>query len=155
MKHLPILLFHKLWNIKLRLLSLFSFKTLGVRALVIKGEQVLLVKHSYSKGWYTIGGGVEKGETPLEALKRELLEEVGVTLAQDPILMNIYYNNTNKREDYVIFYVAKHFSIRHTSSPEIAELSWFKLNDLPEDTSPATRRRIEEYLNNRVVSERW
>ena len=34
-------------------------KTVGVRALIIKGEKTLLVKHSYRPLWYMPGGGVD------------------------------------------------------------------------------------------------
>ena len=47
--------------------------TLGVRALVIdERNRVFLVKHSYVSGWYLPGGGVEPGETVIDALIREL-----------------------------------------------------------------------------------
>jgi hypothetical protein len=44
------------------IVSFLPFKTFGAQALVVKGETVLLIKHTYIPGWYTIGGGVEKGE---------------------------------------------------------------------------------------------
>ena len=55
--------------------------TLGVRAMVIDGnDRIFLVKHSYVDGWHLPGGGVETGESLLEALARELAEEGNILL---------------------------------------------------------------------------
>ena len=43
-----------------------------------KGK-ILLSRHKMRTTWETQGGHIEKGETPLEAAKRELYEESGVT----------------------------------------------------------------------------
>lgn len=71
---------------------MLPIKTLGVRALVIKNNRVLLIKHSYINGWYTVGGGVKRGETPLQAIQRELFEEVGIECLDKPQLFNVYYS---------------------------------------------------------------
>ena len=43
--------------------------------------QLLVVRHSYGPPvWGLPGGGLKKGETPEEAARRELLEEVGMTV---------------------------------------------------------------------------
>ena len=53
----------------------------AVRALVIDDdERVLLVRFEFPTAtvWALPGGGVEPGETPLDALRRELHEELGL-----------------------------------------------------------------------------
>src|SRR5262249_15283506 len=126
-----------------------------VRILLMRDDQVLLVKHTYQKGWYTIGGGVEHKEPPRIAIERELQEEVGVTLLSPPELFAVYYSHYEKRDDYIIFYIGRSFTQQPVYSPEIAESQWFPLEQLPEDATPATRRRIDEYLGQRKVTDLW
>lgn len=55
----------------------------AVKALVLRGEEVLLTRnspHGPRPGLWTLpGGGVEHGESPVDALHRELAEETGLT----------------------------------------------------------------------------
>lgn len=46
--------------------------------LLMKGEQVLLVKPVYKEGWEIPGGAYEENESPSEALQREVMEEMGI-----------------------------------------------------------------------------
>jgi 8-oxo-dGTP pyrophosphatase MutT (NUDIX family) len=148
---------YKILNMSRNLVShVISVKTVGARALVVRNDQVLLIKHTYQKGWYTIGGGVERNESPSEAIIRELAEEVGVTPTEKPELFSIYHKNDKKRDDYIAFYIIKKFELQDSSySPEIAEKRWFPLHDLPPDTTPSTLKRIEEFLGIREKSDKW
>lgn len=61
----------------------------GVGAVVLDGERVLLIKrgHAPLKGqWNIPGGGVETGETLEQAVAREVLEETGLTVEVGPIV---------------------------------------------------------------------
>src|SRR5579872_1029920 len=91
---------HWFWNAKHRVIYWMGGKVVGSRALVIRGEEVLLVRHTYGDDWYTVGGAVDRGETPMQAMIRELKEEVGVVTIEDPIFFNVYYSNFHKRDDY-------------------------------------------------------
>lgn len=151
-KSLAFKIFHKIRNCAFKVLAV---KTVGARALVVNNDQVLLIKHTYQEGWYTIGGAVEKSESMRRAIFRELLEEVGLTPLEEPELFGVYHSNSEKRDDYVAFYIVKKFEMKEVYSHEIHEKKWFSLYDLPFDTTPATKRRIEEFLGQRQKSDTW
>src|SRR6266545_1051669 len=76
--------------------------TLGVRALVIDGKgRIFLVKHSYVSGWHLPGGGVEAGETLVEAVARELQEEGNIDVTESPQLHGMFFNDRDSRRDHV------------------------------------------------------
>ncbi|HXX50051.1 MAG TPA: NUDIX domain-containing protein [Xanthobacteraceae bacterium] len=143
--------FHAYWRFSRGL-------TIGVRGLVLDGEgRVFLVKHSYVSGWHLPGGGVEKDETLLEALKRELREEGNIEPSEPPILHAIYFNRRTSPRDHVALYVLRSF--RQTAPPqpnhEIVAHGFFATQELPADTSRATRERIAEVLGGRPPAEIW
>ena len=84
--------------------------TMGVRAVVLdEADRVFLVRHSYLPGWHLPGGGVEVGETALEALARELREEGHIELTGAPVLHGVYLNTFVTKRDHVLIYVVRDF----------------------------------------------
>ena len=57
----------------------------AVHCLAFSGEQLVLARH-VSRGWTIPGGHVEPGETVIEALRREALEEAGVVVGEPTLL---------------------------------------------------------------------
>lgn len=132
--------------------------TMGVRAVVVDAEgRVFLVRHSYVAGWHLPGGGVETGETALDALARELREEGNIELRETPRLFGVYFNGHVSRRDHVLLYVVRAFSQDSVPAPnrEIVATGFFGVNDLPEATTQGTRARIAEVLQGLAPTPRW
>jgi 8-oxo-dGTP pyrophosphatase MutT (NUDIX family) len=132
--------------------------TLGVRALVIdENRRIFLVQHSYVRGWHLPGGGVEPGETMIDALIRELAEEGNIEPMAPPRLHGVFFNDRASRRDHVAVFVVPDF--RQIGAPvpdrEIIAHGFFSLDELPNDTTAPTRARIIEVLGGAPVSERW
>jgi ADP-ribose pyrophosphatase YjhB (NUDIX family) len=133
--------------------------TLGVRAVIHARDRnaVFLIRHTYVPGWHLPGGGVEIGETADAALEREVREECDVALTGPAALKSVHLNRQSSRRDHVLLYLATEFRVVAEKRPdrEIAEARFFALGDMPENTTPATRRRLAELFDGAVVSKYW
>lgn len=132
--------------------------TLGVRmAATNQDGHIMLVKHTYVSGWHLPGGGVDSGESCMEAAIRELAEETGLNPLKQPKLFDIYFNTIASKRDHVALYRCEVISNGDSKAPdkEIAEARFFALNELPEDTSGGTKRRLAELFDGAEVSPHW
>lgn len=104
---------------------------------------VLLVRHSYGSGhWSLPGGGIGRGEAPEASARRELHEELGL----EPYRMAL----VGVLEETVSgsFHTAHLFHCVVDREPvidrrEVIEARFFPTHSLPEPLSAITRRRLE------------
>jgi 8-oxo-dGTP pyrophosphatase MutT (NUDIX family) len=129
-----------------------------VRALVLDHDgRVFLIKHSYVDGWHLPGGGVEAGETILEALARELQEEGNIEIVGTPALQGVFYHPLYSNRDHVALFIVRDFRQLAPPQPnhEIIAHGFFALDALPPGTTRGTRARIAEALHGAAPSQRW
>jgi 8-oxo-dGTP diphosphatase len=121
--------------------------TLGVFAAITdKDRRILCVRMNYAtRGWTTPGGRVEPGESPLDALKREVLEESGLEVVAES-LVGVYCKP--HKDDIVLFFRAR--VLAHSPwqpNEEIAQLGYFDRANLPEPMGLGPRTRIIDALD--------
>ncbi len=109
----------------------------AVAALVIKEDKVLLVKRGCepSKGFYSLpGGAIELGESIEEALKREVLEETGLSIE----ILNLYTVTSYVERDcegrvkyhyVIIVYLARARDEIARPGKEVTDVRWVPLVD--------------------------
>ena len=131
---------------------------LGVRGIVVDGEgRVLPVRHTYAPGSHFPGGGLEKGETAVLSMRRELKEEAGNETATGTMgLLSVHANRSYFPNDHVLAYRIDTWRQGKASSRgEIAEVQFVDPLMPPEGVSPATRRRLDELFAGADTSELW
>ena len=105
--------------------------TLGAIGLItVDGNQVLLVRPSYRDGWVPPGGFLARREHPVEALEREVEEELGLRLTFAP-WHRVAFDARRQGVAFVSVAVVPAGTVVVPRSPEILEVGWFPLDDLP------------------------
>ena len=114
--------------------------TVGVFIFDDRGH-ILLLDHLFrpDDGWGVPGGFISKGEQPEEALRRELLEEIGIEVDQVRIL---FVRTLPRARQIEIYFRAKAIGNPEPRSFEIKHSGWFNLDDLPHTLSKDQRRLI-------------
>ena len=121
-----------------------------VGAIIVNDNgRVMLLNHEFrtGSGWGIPGGFMEAGEQPLEALRRELREEIGVELDAAE-LVGV---RTLKRPQQVEIHFRCRLREAAKATPqsmEIKSVGWFDPSALPPELSTDQHRLIKHALAN-------
>lgn len=104
----------------------------GVTAVIRDGERFLLARHAHSGLWSLIGGGVEPGEDPADAVDREVFEETGARIRITGVIgayggepLAVTYPDGDQVGYVTIAYECELLSEATPDLDEIIELGWF------------------------------
>ncbi|MGN0185538.1 MAG: NUDIX domain-containing protein [Aristaeellaceae bacterium] len=124
-------------------------------------RQVLLHRRlntGYMDGLWDIAGSghVDAGETAMQALIREAMEELGVVLHPEDVAFAHLSHRLGSRTYYDIYFLVHSW----IGTPEIREpekcsdLAWFDVNALPEDMIDIRRTDLLHCLRGEAYSEK-
>jgi len=126
---------------------------------LIKDNKVLLQRRfntGYEDGKYSmVAGHVDKGENFTEAIIREAKEEAGILLkSEDLKVVHIMHRDSGNRENNErvdVFFTTEKWDgeIEIKEPHKCDDLSWFELNNLPNNVIPYIRQAID-HINNGV-----
>lgn len=117
----------------------------AVAGLITNAAQEILLIKSPKRGWEFPGGQVETGESLIDALQREILEESGIQ-AEIGALVGVYSNITLPSK--VMFgFLGKAIGGDLTTSAESLEVEWVARSQVLERiSSPAIYDRMRDML---------
>jgi ADP-ribose pyrophosphatase YjhB (NUDIX family) len=127
----------------------------GITAVVIRDQQVLLIKRADNHAWTPVTGIVEPGENPADCAVREVLEESGIEavarrLAWVHVTRMVVHANGDRAQylDHV-FRMDWVGGEPFPADDESLEARWFSLAEMP-DISDDMHRRIEHAKNGKA-----
>lgn len=124
-------------------------------ALIVRGGEVLICQRRADQPmalqWEFPGGKIEPGESPEQALVRELDEELGIQAAIGPLVTRIRHNYRHGGAVDLQFFAVHEFS-RQLQNRIFEQLRWVRLEDLVAyEFLPADRTLIRDLAAGKLL----
>ena len=112
--------------------------------------QVLLLKHFFraGSGWGLPGGFLQPGEQPLDALRRELKEEIDLEIEGAQIFLARSFKRPRQVE---VLYCANAVGLANPQSIEVERAAWFLPYQLPDGVPDDQKLLIQCAVEKRRV----
>ena len=113
----------------------------GVKCIVSNGDYLVLVRHAYgSHAWDLPGGGIKRGERPLDAARREMAEELGIETDDWRSLGEAWATVYHRRDTLYCFQAEVRSRELSVELAELTDARWFPRDELPRDLGKYVRR---------------
>jgi 8-oxo-dGTP diphosphatase len=146
----------KVWRAAPEAVRYWTLRLINARFTVTAGAiifnaqgQILLLKHPFraGSGWGLPGGFLKHGEQPIDALRRELQEEINLEIEN----VEVFWTRSFKRPRQIeILFIAETSERPQPQSVEVDCAVWFNANELPtglpEDQKSLVERAVEKRL---------
>jgi len=133
----------------------------AVIALVVVDDAVLLVRRAVDPGkglWSLPGGYMDAGEMPAEALRREVLEEVGLDVAAGEMLAIFPMQNGDGQRVGIVLAFQAYATGPDThlhAQDDVSEAGWFGPRQIPHDLAfDSTKMLIATWVHNEQQREK-
>lgn len=116
-------------------------KLRGVKCVITRGDEVLLVRHTYGdrRAWELPGGSIKRGEAPVAAARRETREEVGLAISDWISLGDFFAEHEHRSDTLFCFHAVVGDAAPVPDRVEIAEAAWFSWASPPAETGRFVR----------------
>jgi 8-oxo-dGTP diphosphatase len=123
--------------------------------LIMRGDEVLICQRRPDQPmalqWEFPGGKIEAGESPEEALARELDEELGIRATVGPRVAHIRHNYRHGGAVDLQFFVVHEFALE-LENRIFTQFRWVELEDLPNyDFLAADRNLIRDLAAGKLL----
>lgn len=145
------------YRIQKQLWRLLGPRTRGVKLMLFNpAGELLLIRNSYGRSDLFVlpGGGVRPWEAPERAARREAREELGCDV-EGLAEVSTHYSSAEGKRDTIILFEGRVGKPVVSDGFEVEEARLFGLDALPPNISPATLRRIEEWIGQRKRDGSW
>lgn len=118
-------------------------------------EQILITQRAlnipHGGKWEFPGGKLEEGETPFEALKREIHEEVSLHVIDAALFCELQHDYGNKPVHLLVYLITNFKGIAKCSESQLA-MKWVNVNELHHYDFPEANQKLITQLQSRLLA---
>jgi ADP-ribose pyrophosphatase YjhB (NUDIX family) len=111
---------------------IFRPKTAGVKCILKNEDKILMIRKTFgSDKWVFPGGAIKKDEQPVDAVRREIVEDLGIDIIEVRELGLFTQNIRYRKETMYCFSGKIQAWVLKYDTQKIREVGWFSENELP------------------------